>query len=383
MKKITSALVLGIVGASASLPAHAQFLGVFQGVINAANQVTGKLGNRLLGGEKPVNLEEERSKFQTSTEAQLSGMDEPTRRILRPKLESSWAMAEQSFLLRNAQAYKSKLGPLLDLKQVATSALGGLAVQANIGSALGGSSGLGNVLSGAAMDGILTGVGAQPGGFNPHAARMAASQVGASSVAGMPAYGINPTASIGIAAGSAVSGAVSNAISSGTQKILADSQIAADTTVYEIHELNHPLVFFEKHPGELFVRDLYRENGNLGWKKIDSGATAEAYAPVAGDDVASAAVFNFDAGTQKVNAAFRIVKAGQMDFIPIVRGISKAIQAEPRYASQGDVLRAVWESGAFVTADSAKVTVGWSHLVPQTFRTTAPVAAQAMNELAK
>jgi hypothetical protein len=371
IKRIVSLSAVAAFGASIAIPAQAQFLGLFQGVISATNQVTSKVGKSIMGADKPVNLEEERNKFYGSTEAQMAGMDEATKRIMRTKLQSSWQMVEQSFLVRNAEAYKSKMGPLIDLKQIAASALGGLAVQANIG-AIGASTGLTGVLSGATMDGILAGVGAQSTSFNPNAARVLTTP-----------YGNNVSTAVGAAASNTISSIVSTAISTSTQKILADSQVAADMKTYDINELNHPLVFFDKHPSELSLKDLYRENGNLGWKKIDSAATAEAYAPVVGDEMSTAAVFNFDADSKIINAAFRILKASQMDFISIVQGVSKTLQAQPRYASQGDVLRAVWQNGAFVTADPTKVTVGWSHLVPQTFQASAPVQTQAMSDLAK
>ncbi|WP_228536107.1 hypothetical protein [Noviherbaspirillum malthae] len=383
-KKMIGRVVTACLAATVIVPsAHAQFLGVFQGVINAANQVTGKLGNRIMGGENAVNLEDERTKFNRSVESQLAGMDDATKRILQPKLEASWAMAEQGFLMRNAQAYRSKLGPLIDFKQVATSALGGVALQANMGGALLGNNGLGEVLSGATMNGILTGVGAQSTGFDATGARMAASAMGSTAAGTIPNIQGNVAAAVTATATSAVTTAVSGAVSSTTQQILRDSQLSASSKTYEINELNHPLNFFEKHPSELVKGDLYRENGNIGWKKIEGSSTAEAYAPVAGDDVATASVFNFDPTSQKITAAFRILKATQMDFIPVVQGISKALQAQPRYASQGSVLRAVWENGAFVTADTAKLTAGWSLLVPQTYRAAVALPQQATAEVQK
>lgn len=370
------AVAISAVAAFSSVPAHAQFMGIFQGVMSATNQITGKLGNRMMGGEKPVNIEEEKTKFYSGVQKQMESMDEPTKRLVMNNVDSKWPMVEASFLMRNAQAYRAKNSPLLDLKRIAMDAMGGVALQSNIGRAALGDAGLGGMLKGAALDGIVGGVGGRPSGFNATQARAGAANMGAMAVGGTPSVSAI-MAGVSAPVAGAVSNAVSGAIATGVRSVTSNTGEQAMGPEYEISESNHPLVFFEKHPQDWAAKDLYRENGNIGWKQIEASAdkTAEAYTPVAGDDFAKVAVFNIEPSTGRVNAAFRILSVAPADFVRVVMAVSKKLQAQPRYASQGNVLRAVWENGAFVAADTGKVTAGWSSLVPQTYRDAQTVVA--------
>jgi hypothetical protein len=368
-KKYLGALIVST-AAMTSTSAHAQFMGIFQGVMSATNQVTGKIGNKLTGGEKPVDLEMERTKFYAAVEDSSKGMDEQTKKLLRSNMEAKWQFAEQSFLMRNAQAVRAKNAPLVDFKKVALDAVGGAALQGGMNMAVLGNSGLGGVLQSAAMDGIVTGVGGKSTAGNPAAARLGAAAMGSSAAGALPSAGMvraGMAASVAGAATTAVSGVVANGIEQTVSSMTPAQPLGPE---YEIDETNHPLDFFGKHPQEWLAKDLYRENGNLGWKLIERAAdqTSEAYAPVAGDDHAKVAIFNLDPASGKINAAFRILKVAPGDFVRVVFGVARKLQAEPRYASQGTVLRAVWENGAFVAADTTNVSVGWSALVPATYR---------------
>ena len=55
------------------------------------------------------------------------------------------------------------------------------------------------------------------------------------------------------------------------------------------------------------------------------------------------------------------------DFVAAVEGYTKLLGAEPQYSNSANVIRAVWPSGAFVSADESKLTSGWSKTVEDQF----------------
>jgi hypothetical protein len=339
---------------TAAAPAHAQLLGVLNGVMNVANQATAKVGDKLLGADKPVDIEHEREKFMAAIQAQTAGMSPAA----KARVLATWDLAEQGFLMQNAQAHKRANGPMIDWKEAAKQAAGGVMVDRGMANIFTSSGGLGSVLSGAAMDGIIAGsTGSAPARGQRGSLAATASQVG---LAG-GATALADAGKAGVEQG--VAATVTGAVSGITGKAMAQLGFGASAKGYELAESAHPERFFGKHPSTFSKRDLYRENGNIGWKRIESSATAEAYAPVTGDDAASAAVFNFDPKTDAVVAAFRILTVTPDEFSRVVDGVSKALGMAPRYASKGSVMRAVFENGAFVTADGTKVTLGWSQIV--------------------
>lgn len=322
-------------------------MGLLNGVMNVANQATSKVGDKLLGADKPVDIEHEREKFQAAMQVQTAGMDATA----KARLLATWDLAEQGFLMQNAQAYKRATGPMIDWKAAAKETAGGVMLDRGMSTIFSGGNGLSGMLSGAAMDGIIAGsTGSAPS--SGQRSRVTATQEGL-------AGGLDALADAGKAGvEQGVAGSVAGAVSGITGKAMAQFGLGAASKEYEVTDAVHPERFFGKHPSAVSKRELYRENGNMGWKKVEASATAEAYAPVAGDDLASASVFNIDAGTGMVVAAFRILTVQPADFSRVVDGVSKRLGKAPRYASQGSVMRAVFENGAFVTADSAKVTLG-------------------------
>lgn len=362
------AVALGMMcSLAAAAPAHAQFMGLLNGVMNVANQATSKVGDKLLGADKPVDIEHEREKFLAAMQVQTAGMDQTA----KARLLATWDLAEQGFLMQNAQAYKRATGPMIDWTAAARETAGGVMLDRGMSNVFsGGSNSLSGMLSGAAMDGIIAGsTGSAP------ASGQRSRVTGTPTPTGL-AGGLDALAGAGKAGvEQGVAGSVAGAVSGITGKAMAQFGFGTANKAYEITDAVHPERFFGKHPSAVSKRDLYRENGNIGWKKVEASATAEAYAPVAGDDAASASVFNIDAGTGMVVAAFRILNVQPADFSRVVEGVTKALGKAPRYASQGSVMRAVFENGAFVTADSAKVTLGWSQVVTDTYAKAAPVAA--------
>lgn len=333
-------------------------MGLLNGVMNVANQATSKVGDSLLGADKPVDLEAERNKFMKAIEAQTAGLDKDA----KARVLAGWNLAEQGFLMRNAQIQRKASGPLIDWKEAAREAAGGVMVDRGMAGIFAGGDGLGSVLSGAAMDGILAGATGSPA-VPSQSARQAQMPLGMGGAAGIVEAG-----KAGVQNG--IAGSVAGTLSGFTSKAMA--QIGIGKEPYALTDAVHPERFFGKHPSSLSKRDLYRENGFICWKRIDANATAEAYGPVAGDDAASAAVFNFDPKSESVVAAFRILAARPEDFNRVVEGVSASLGKSPRYASQGSVMRAVYDSGAFVTADAAKVTLGWSQVASTTYASAAP-----------
>lgn len=354
--------ILGLAAALfASSAAQAQFLGIFNGVTSAFTQVTGKLGNKITGGEKAKDIQAERDKFFSTAEAQMAGLDPAARQQLQATMAKSWSMAENSLLLANAQAQRAKDAPLIDLKQVARDTVGGLGAQVGMNSVFGGA-GLGDVLKTATMDGVINGMGGQSSAGVATASRSGNYAAINGSLEGAVTGGVQAGANAAVAQG------VTSSVSTGVSGLLGKLTGRGNST-FEASDATNPLSFLGKHPSELVGKDLYRENGFLGWKRIDASADlgAEAYAPITGDGPAKAAVFNYDKTTGSVTAAFRVLNADPGQFTNVVEAIAKQLGAAPRYASTGSVMRAVWESGAFVAADSAKVSAGWSAIVPQAY----------------
>lgn len=304
---------------SITLPAHAQFMGIFQGVTNAVGQVTNKLTNRAFAGNGD-DLQDARDKFFGQLDAQTAGMDDASKKQYRAAVEKQWPALEQAILLKNAQQQRDKDAPLIDLRQVAGAAVGGVAMQVGMNNAISGAGGgMTDVLRSKAMGGLIDGT----------QSNVTAALTEGKSPAAVPAS-------------------------------------AADLDFTPINAVN-PLTFLGKHPRDLNAKDLYRENGFIGWKRMEQDSGAEAYAPITGEGQAQYAVFNFDPQTGTTKAAFRVLKASPVAFTSAVTAYSKMLGAEPRYASAGSILRAVWESGAFVAADASKLSAGWSSLVPAVY----------------
>ncbi|ABM96939.1 hypothetical protein Mpe_B0161 (plasmid) [Methylibium petroleiphilum PM1] len=365
------AAVAAVALAAFSPASHAQLLGIFNGVTSMVNQATGKIGNKLTGGESAKDLQAERDKFFAQFEQQSAGMDPAAKVQLRGTMEKSWGMAENALLMSNAQAQAAKDAPLVDFKKVAADSMGGFATQVGMNSVFGGA-GLGDVLSSATMDGVINGMGGQSG-----SAQAMASRAGSPGLLGTADVGSAVSSGVTAGATRAAAGTVTNSVSSAVGGFMGKLGFGGPRE-FEATDAVHPLTFFGKHPGELDAKDLYRENGFLGWKRIDASADlgAEAYAPITGQGPAKASVFNFDKATGKVIVAFRVLAVAPTDFSKVIEAYSKQLGAQPRYASTGSVLRAVWESGVFVAADSTKISAGWSHLVPQAYAAAGtPVAA--------
>ncbi|MFM0341989.1 hypothetical protein [Paraburkholderia fungorum] len=94
------------------------------------------------------------------------------------------------------------------------------------------------------------------------------------------------------AAGNAAGSVISNTVSSAIGK-LSGQLGSSDAGEYTITEANDPGVFFGKPPAEIDAKDLYRENGFLGYKHLDNGGVkgTDAYAPVAAREQALQAGF--------------------------------------------------------------------------------------------
>jgi len=357
-KRLAAAAALGL--CLVSTASHAQFMGIFNGVASAVNQVTGKIGNKITGGETAKDIEAERQKFFSQFETQTAGMDAASKQQLMVSMEKSWGLTENALLMSNAQAQRAKDAPLLDIKQVALDSVGGFAAHAGLSAGLGG--GLGDVMRSATMEGVIDGLGGPATGaatMRPGLPVAAAGDLGEATAAG-----------ITTGATGAVSKTVTNSVSSTVGGWAGKLGLGgAKSANFEATDALSPVLFLSKHPAELRAQDLYRENGFLGWKRIDASTDlgAEAYAPIAGDDRVKAAVFNYDKSTGLVIVAFRVLAVGPTQFTQVVEAYSRQLGAAPRYASTGSVLRAVWEGGAFVTADAEKVSAGWSHLVPAVY----------------
>ena len=299
--------------------AQAQFLGVFNGVSNVIGQVTSKATSSLLAG-KGEDLQEAHDKFFGQIDAQTAGMDAAAKANHRKLIEQQWPSMEQALLISNAQLQKKKEAPLLDIGEAANAAVGGAVSQAGLNAAISApfAGTGGSILSGAMGDIMNT-------------ARTASSALVSKIVDG-------------------------------------NSPSAPSDLNFKPGKELHPLQFLGSHPSTLNVDELYRENGFLGWKRMEQSNDAAAFAHILGEGQAQYAVYKHDAQTRAMTSAFRVLKVSPAAFSAAVTEFADMLDAQPRYASQGSMLRAVWASGAFVTADSEKISVGWSQMAADTYQ---------------
>lgn len=270
--------------------------------------------------------------------------------------EQQWRMAEDAFLMSNAQAVASREAPLIDVGQVATAAIGGVATQIGINS-IGGAD-LGQVMTSSALQGIVGGVGGQPSAVyvpRPHGG----GDIGAAAVASV-ASGVGT--SVGAGLGGFVGGLLNGGKASGP----------AGTKPFKDAKAVDPRDFFGAHPKDTVAKDLYRNAGHYGWKRIETVPGAQAFAPITGRGIARGAVFNHDEATGAVTAAFRILSLQPIDFGSVVVAMNEHLGQPARFASADTIMRAVWEEGHFVINDGSRITVGWSAAVP-------PIYAKAVS----
>lgn len=357
----------------ASTGAQAQMLGIFNGVTSVFSQVTGKIGNKITGGESAKDIQAERDKFFTNMEAQTAGMDPAAKTQLAATMEKSWGLAENAILMSNAQAQRAKDAPLIDFKQVAKDSMGGFSTGIGMASVFGNAGGIGDIMRSASMDGLVDGMGGDSNASGAMVNRLSAPAMAGKDVSAATSNGITA----GVTGGAAAT--VRHSVGGAVSGLVGKLGFGKHAVTFEATDSVNPLTFFGKHPSELAAKDLYRENGFMGWKRIDSSADlgAEAYAPLAGDEHVKAAVFNYDKTTKQVNVAFRVLTVPITEFNKVVELMGAKFGEQPRYASTGSVQRAVWSSGAFVAADTTKISLGWSHLVPAIYAAAAqtPVAS--------
>ena len=350
-------------GIALALPSHAQgqlIGGIFSGLGNIITQTSNKIGSSVTGGDKLANIEEERTKYFLTTEKQLAGMDPASKKQLMVTLEKQWEMAENALLMQNMKVQQAKDAPLIDFGQVLKASASGVASTVGMGSAMSG--GVGDILTGATLEGLIAGA--------TDTAPVNSAGVRAGIMSGVGYGGVITPASPGAvvtgAATTAVAGGVSNAVSNIFSGVLRGDKAAQSE--FKFPEKADPTKFLGVAPSTLMGKDLYRENGYLGWKRIDGSQAqgAEAYAPVGGDPNIKAAVYTFDKQTGAVTAAFRILTVPPTEFTKVVQALD-AQMGPSRYASTGSILRAVWADGSFATADQSKITVGWSSLIPAVY----------------
>lgn len=354
----------------AAAPAHAQFHAIFRGATEAINQVGSKIGTKVMGADQPKDLQAERDAYFANADKQTAGMDPATKVQIMNTLNLAWSGVERSVLLANAQAQAAKDAPWLDFTKIAKEAAGGMATQIGIGAI--GSSGVGDLLGSATMDGVINGMGGRSASASIAAAQMnrptraSTADVGSALGAGMQA-----------GATQAVVGGVSNAVGSAVSGLMGKVGFGGPKEKeFEVTDAVSTTLFFGKHPAQVEGKDLYRENGFLGWQRIDvaTDKSAEAYAPITGQGPARASVFNINLETGKVVAAFRVLNAKPAEFTKVVEAYTKKTGSEPRFSSSGSVLRAVWQCGSFVTADETRLSAGWSVVAGQTFSDLAAAA---------
>lgn len=345
---------------TAAVPAHAQLglLGavggaLVSGVGSAFGQVADKVTDKITGGDTPADLQAERDKVFGALETRGAHLDEASRASMRRGAEASWVQIEYSLLMRNASIQAKKDAPLLDLMQVGKDMVKSAAASAGVSAAIDGN-GLGNVLQSAAMDGVVNGLGSASNTANVSV------QMGALRPTGLGDLATSGTNAV-------LGGGVKAGVSAAVASIIKRDPPAKSAVV--ISEKTHPLQFLGKHPSELKAEDLYRENGFLGWKRVEWNpkSAVQAFAPVAGTWEAKGAVYTADTNTGKVVAAFRVIPGNAGDFVAAVEGYTKLLGAEPQYSNSANVIRAVWPSGAFVSADESKLTSGWSKTVEDQF----------------
>lgn len=350
--------------------AHAQLNGLLGGVASVFGQVTNSVGGKLMASSQAVDLQAEREKFFASFDAQSAGMPASSKKQLLATMEATWQSAESAYLIENMRVQQAKDAPWVDFKKVAVDAVGGAAAQASMTSAFG-SVGLADVMKSAAMDGVVVGVGGRPGAAVSQVPRAAVAAEGTS-------FGVAAKAGVEAGATDVASKTVTSAVGSavgGLVRKLGFGGVTASAG-FEVSDAVNPLVFLGKHPSELLAKDLYRENGFQGWKRIEMSEKlgADIYAPIAGEHPSRAAVFNYDK-TGAVIGAFRVLNAPINEFSSVVSALSKQLNEPARYASTASALRAVWSSGAFASADASKISVGWSQAVPR-LHAKAPVTVQ-------
>jgi hypothetical protein len=220
------------------------------------------------------------------------------------------------------------------------------------------------MLGSAAIQGVIDGVDGDSGSSAPVWSSSMPIPVGAA-----PSIGDAATTAVGSVAATgvqdAVAGAVGGALSPG-QSVKGSIELTDDLD---------PSKFLGKTPAELKSADLYRENGFIGWKRIEQKDAAQVYAPVMPDKVIKAAVYGSDPTSGRVVSAFRVLNASVTSFGPLVTQVTEREKQNPKYASGGTALRAVWPSGTFLTADGNQVYLGWSEQAAQMFSAAGPTSA--------
>lgn len=358
-KNFIGATAITLLALSAST-ANAQFMGVFQGVTNVLTQVTGKIGNKVMGGENTKDIQAERDNFFSQLEVQTAGMSPEGKRAFLQSAEQQWGMAENAILMNNAQAVASRDAPLIDVGQAATAALGGVATQIGF-SSIGGTD-LGQVMTSSALRGVVSGVGGQGNQVYVPRAYGGGTDIGAVAAAGV-------TNVVGNTVSSGVGGFVGGLFGGNKAGALPGSKPFTEAKSVD------PRDFFGFHPRETQAKDLYRNAGHYGWKRVETTANAQAYAPITGKGVARGAVFNFDPATGVVTAAFRVLGLQPIEFGQVVAAMNAHFGQPARFASAESIMRAVWEEGHFVINDGSRITVGWSASVPSIYANAMPALA--------
>ena len=356
------AYAVGVAVTFIGYPASAQLgnVGIANGVTSAISQVSSGLGKKFLSKDKRVDLQAERDKFFGALDAQAAGLDPDSRQRLMATMEAQWTNIETSLLLSNAQAAAQKKAPMFNLKQLALDVGAGMVVDAQIGGITGGAT---DVLGASAMQGVLEGLGGESTG-DPVVW-----------TAGVPVGmgGMSVSDAVAGATASAAAGTVKDSVAGIVGG--ATSAPAQPTASIKWTDDIDPTKFLGKHPSELVANDLYRENGFIGWKRVETSGESQIYAPVLGDKQVKAAVFKADPASGRVVSAFRVLGASAISFGPLVEQISEKYKLPSRYASSGDSLRAVWPNGVFLTADSKQLYLGWSQQAGEIAGQTASVGS--------
>lgn len=291
-------------------------ISLLPGVTNVVGQAAGNISNRMFSGDA-VDLQAAYDKFMADMASQTQGRAADYRTLI----DKHWSLTEQAILLRNAKLQGDKDAPIVDFNKAAKATVGGLVDSASgVGGSIaaGATSAISNSLLAGVKQGVLGGSKSTSSAFTP----------------------VEPTA--------------------------LDLDFVPSERV-------HPLLFFGKHPRDLNAKDLYRDNGYLGWRRLEYDDEAAAFAHITGQDPqALYAVFNYDAETGNMKSAFRVLKVSPAAFTSVVTTY-RATMGDPRYASEPTVLRAIWENGAFVTADAERLSVGWAASVPYMFALTPPL----------
>lgn len=361
--EIATLLALILALSPAISTAQVSALGAGRAISNVTTQLGGKLFNR----KNLIDIEAEHAKVFDQFETQSAGMDEAQKAHLHELLAKAWSLNEQQILEKNARA-SGDSGPIIDFKQVASAYVGGHALVGNASLIAFGGGSMSSVLQTSVMNGIVSGLDDQ----DP-AGSMAINYSGIDTSGSVSDAAVSgATVAVSNEAGKSVTGRVSG----GVRSMFGRGE---KTTTIKLTKNLHPLTFAGNHPSELRAKDLYRENGFLGLKQIDQKPTAHAYAPVMANSPIKAAIYTFDEESGDVTAAFRILKANATDFASLVESAADQLDEEPRYASNGGALRAVWKSGAFLAADAQQVSYGWSSQVSSLYEKAGQTVAQTEN----